>query len=172
MPESLEVIKDPLTVDAYAKLEGSEKYPGITGSVWFMDVPSGMMVEAEVHGLPPYSPGNLAATPPVQPVGPFGFHIHEGADCGLPAEMFMAAGGHYNPTKQPHGNHAGDLPVLFSNDGYAFMVVFTDKMQSKDIVGKTVVIHENPDDFRTQPAGNSGARIACGEIGQVVRAQG
>jgi Cu-Zn family superoxide dismutase len=54
--------------------------------------------------------------------------------------------------------------VLFSNAGYAMMCVYTDKFRAADAVGKTVVIHLNPDDYRTEPAGDSGARLACGVI--------
>jgi len=64
----------------------------------------------------------------------------------------------------PHGNHAGDFPVLFSNNGVARMCFFTNKFKVADIIGKAVVIHQNPDDYRTQPAGDSGKRLACGVI--------
>lgn len=64
----------------------------------------------------------------------------------------------------PHGNHAGDFPVLFSNNGRAFMCFFTDRFRVRDIVGKAVIIHQNPDDYRSQPSGNAGKRLACGVI--------
>jgi Cu-Zn family superoxide dismutase len=83
---------------------------------------------------------------------------------GDPTSPFLTAGEHYNPTNQPHGNHAGDFPVLFSNDGRAVMNFFTNKFTVGEIIGKSVVIHQNPDDYRTQPAGNSGKRLACGVI--------
>ncbi|MDP4091286.1 MAG: superoxide dismutase family protein, partial [Bacillota bacterium] len=70
----------------------------------------------------------------------------------------------WNPTNQPHGNHAGDFPVLFSNDGFARMTFFTNKLTVDQIIGKSLVIHEGPDDYRTQPAGASGRRLACGVI--------
>lgn len=70
----------------------------------------------------------------------------------------------YNEDTLPHGNHIGDFPVLFSNNGYARMSFFTDKFKPEDIIGRSVIIHQNPDDYRTQPAGNSGKRIACGVI--------
>jgi DNA invertase Pin-like site-specific DNA recombinase len=69
-----------------------------------------------------------------------------------------------NEGTQPHGNHAGDFPVLFSNNGYTYMKFFTDKFKPGDVIGRAVIIHENPDDYRTQPSGNSGKRIACGVI--------
>lgn len=147
---------------AIAKVAGGPDYPQISGLIIFRDVPGGTEVCANLTGLPPYKP----AIEGKQPVGPFGFHIHEKGDCtvGDPAKPFEACGGHWNPTNQPHGNHAGDFPVLFSNNGCARMCFFTDKFKVEDIIGRSVVIHENPDDYRTQPAGNSGKRIACGVI--------
>ena len=56
------------------------------------------------------------------------------------------------------------LSVLFSNDGYSSMCFFTNRFNSQDIIGRSIIIHENPDDYRTQPAGNSGKRLACGVI--------
>jgi superoxide dismutase, Cu-Zn family len=152
----------PLQVNAFAQIKGSSEYPSITGMVWFADIPGGMLIEAEISGLPRYKPGSGT----VSPVSPFGFHIHNGAQCGSPSTSppFQASGDHYNPTNQPHGNHAGDLPVLIPTNGYAFMTFYTGKMKSQDIIGKTIIIHENPDDYRTSPAGNSGKKIACGEI--------
>jgi Cu-Zn family superoxide dismutase len=76
----------------------------------------------------------------------------------------MAAGDHWNPTLQPHGNHAGDFPALISNHGRAYMTFFTDKFRVADVIGKAVIIHQSPDDFRTQPAGAAGKRLACGII--------
>jgi Cu-Zn family superoxide dismutase len=129
--------------------------------VYFMDAPGGTWVYADINGLPPYQPANGA-----DPVGPHGFHIHENGTCtiGDPADPFKAAGNHWNPDAQPHGNHAGDLPVLFSNNGHAIMGFFTNRFKTKDVVGKSVIIHENPDDYRSQPAGNAGKRLACGVI--------
>ncbi|MGJ0847981.1 recombinase family protein [Tissierella praeacuta] len=70
----------------------------------------------------------------------------------------------YNENTLPHGNHSGDFPVLFSNNGYARMSFFTNKFKPEDVIDKSVIIHLNPDDYRSQPAGNSGKRIACGVI--------
>jgi Cu-Zn family superoxide dismutase len=83
---------------------------------------------------------------------------------GIPTKPFEASGGHWNPTTQPHGNHAGDFPVLVASNGRAVMCFVLDRFRAADVIGKSVVIHENPDDYRTQPAGNSGKRIACGVI--------
>lgn len=103
----------------------------------------------------------------------FGFHVHEKGDCS--GADFMAAGGHFNPDGKPHGGgnsperHAGDLPNLVSNgEGVAVYAATTDLITvapgPRSVVGRSVIIHASPDDFRTQPTGNSGARIACGVI--------
>ncbi|MGE5615142.1 MAG: superoxide dismutase family protein [Bacillota bacterium] len=148
---------------AYAIMIPGPDYPSIRGIVTFADIRGGgVMVCADIAGLPPYRP----ASGEKQPVGPFGFHIHERGQCetGDPANPFEAAGGHWNPTNQPHGNHAGDFPVLVADNGRARMCFITDRFVVDEILGRAVVIHENPDDYRTQPAGNAGKRIACGVI--------
>jgi len=147
---------------AYAIIEAGPDYPSVSGFVTFTAVPGGVRVCANITGLPSYKP----AAEGKQPVGPFGFHIHEKGNCGVgdPAKPFEGCGGHWNPTGQPHGNHAGDFPVLFSNSGRANMCFFTDRFNIDDIIGRSVIIHESPDDYRTQPAGNSGKRIAYGTI--------
>ncbi|MEN1967804.1 superoxide dismutase family protein [Lentibacillus sp. N15] len=147
---------------AYAEIVGSELAPNLRGYVLFTDVPGGSEVTVEVNGLPRYQP----AQDDKAPIGPHGFHIHEHGDCtvGDATDPFKQAGGHWNPENQPHGNHPGDFPVLFSNNGYSKMTFFTNRFKSKDIIGKSVIIHQNPDDFRSQPSGNSGKRIGCGVI--------
>lgn len=146
----------------YAVIEGGPLAPNIHGYVLFEDVPYGTEVYVEVSGLPPYKP----ATGNQQPIGPFGFHLHEKGVCtiGNPKEPFQAAGEHWNPTNQPHGNHVSDFPVLVASDGYARMSFFTNKFRAADVIGRAVMIHQNPDDYRTQPAGNAGKRLACGVI--------
>lgn len=148
---------------ATARIAGGDLAPDIRGDISFYAAPGGTIVAAQVSGLPPIS--MPTEQNPVQ-IGPFGFHVHEGSACGSPsgATPFADAGEHYNPTNQPHPLHAGDLPVLFPNDGRSEMQVYTNRFRPQDVVGRTVVIHQMPDDFRTQPAGDSGMRIACGEI--------
>lgn len=63
-----------------------------------------------------------------------------------------------------HPEHEGDLPPLLSDKGTAWMMVYATRFFPEEVVGKTVVIHDMPDDFRTQPSGNSGEKIACGQI--------
>jgi len=147
---------------AAAIIKGGPLAPQISGIVYFRDVAGGTIVTVQLVGLPPYSPGSDGQSP----IGPHGFHIHVNGTCevGDPKEPFMTAGEHYNPHNQPHGNHAGDFPVLFSNRGRAFMSFFTDKFNVADVTGRAVIIHQNPDDYRTQPAGNAGKRLACGVI--------
>ncbi|GED67770.1 hypothetical protein BRE01_14720 [Brevibacillus reuszeri] len=147
---------------SYAEIHGGPLAPNLYGYVVFTDVPYGTDVFVEVGGLPAFQP----ASGDQPQIGPFGFHVHDKGVCtvGNPDNPFLAAEGHWNPTHQPHGNHAGDFPVLFSNDGYARMNFFTNKFRAADVIGKSVIIHQSPDDFHTQPAGNSGKRLACGLI--------
>ena len=63
-----------------------------------------------------------------------------------------------------HPQHAGDMPSLLANDGNAFLIFYTDRFHPEDVIGRAVIIHAHSDDMTTQPSGNSGAMIACGEI--------
>ena len=93
------------------------------------------------------------------------FIFMSGSTCtGNSNDEFANAKGHYNPENCPHPYHAGDLPPLLENNGYSYMSVFLNKFKVKDIIGKVIIIHDMPDDFATQPSGNSGTKIACGEI--------
>ncbi|MDD3193622.1 MAG: superoxide dismutase family protein [Oscillospiraceae bacterium] len=140
-------------LSATAQLGGSPAYPNIRGTVRFAQTEAGVLVTAEVFHLPD------------DPPGIFAFHIHEGTQCSGNAEdPFADAGGHYNPGGQPHPYHAGDLPPLFGNHGYAYLSVFTNRFTVREIIGRVVIIHAMPDDFISQPAGNAGAKIACGQI--------
>ncbi|MBQ8615716.1 MAG: superoxide dismutase family protein [Clostridia bacterium] len=142
---------------AMAKVRGSAMYPNIEGDVWFYQTNFGVMVVADISGLP-NATGNCNS-----PI--FAFHIHAGANCtGNSQEPFLNAGTHYNPNNCPHPYHAGDLPPLFSANGNAFLAVLTNRFKIDEIIGKTVIIHDKVDDFVTQPAGNSGNKIACGQI--------
>ena len=141
----------------YANMHGSAEYASIHGKVLFEQLKKGVLVTAEIHGLPAE---NNKCSDRI-----FGFHVHEGGRCGDDKENpFADAKGHYNPRGCNHPFHAGDLPPLFGNDGYAYLSVFTNRFNVDEIVGRTVIIHEMPDDFKTQPGGDSGARIACGVI--------
>lgn len=142
---------------AVASVKGSTQYPAIHGVVRFYQTAHGVLVAAEMAGLP--APGEQCRAPV------FGFHIHSGGDCsGNDSDPFAAAMTHYNPHNCPHPYHAGDLPPLFGCHGRAFSAVLTDRFSVREILGKTVIVHAAPDDFTTQPAGNSGQKIACGQI--------
>ncbi len=146
---------------AVAVVKGGKDYPRLMGKVYFNQTPQGVLVTAQVSGLPVQN----GACPGVG--GVFGFHIHTGEACtGTETNEFADALGHYNPNGCPHPYHAGDLPPLFSNNGSAYMSVLTNRFTLKEILGKVVIIHGKPDDFTTQPSGNAGEMIACGKIVQ------
>ncbi len=150
-------MKLPQEPDAYAELTGSEEYPEIQGCVKFYDTYEGTIVAAEVTGIRKKN-GE-------EENGFLGFHIHEGGRCGGKAgEPFDDAGGHFNPGDKPHPMHAGDLPPLLVSGGAAWMMVYTGRFFPEDVIGRTVIIHGMPDDFHSQPAGDAGMRIACGQI--------
>lgn len=144
---------------AVAMLRGSDEHPDVSGTVRFYRTAYGTVVFAEAIGLP------VAEGVCDSPV--FGFHIHGGSSCG--EGDFFEAGSHYDPDGCPHPYHAGDMPPLFSAGGIAFSAFLTNRVSVDEIIGRTVVIHGSPDDFTTQPGGNSGDRIACGEIVAVRR---
>lgn len=137
--------------DAVACLRGGAEAPELSGEVRFYQEKGWVLVVANISGLPQ---GNSA--------GFFALHIHEGGDCG--GEDFAHTKSHYDPVKAPHPEHAGDLPPLLLCRGGAYLAVRTDRFRVRDIVGRTVVIHDGPDDFHSQPAGNAGKKIACGVI--------
>lgn len=122
----------------------------------------GVAIHVDLHSMPP---------------GIHAFHIHEGPLCEPPG--FESAGGHFNPTKREHGflntkgHHAGDLPnitveangachVSFETDQLSLTVTAEDSLLRDE--GTSVVVHEKPDDYFTDPAGCAGKRIACGVI--------
>jgi Cu-Zn family superoxide dismutase len=142
---------------AVATLE-TTKGNATSGTVNFVQKGAKVLVTAKVAGLSP---------------GAHGFHIHEKGDCS--SGDGMSSGGHFNPQGKPHAQpttpdrHAGDLPMLQANaSGEATLTVEIDVITigsgATDIVGRSVIVHKDPDDFTTQPTGNSGARVACGVI--------
>ena len=143
--------KETAHPDAVARLRGGEEAPRIWGEVKFYQTRKGVLVIADVSGLPEGSGDGF-----------FALHIHEGGSCD--GKEFADTKGHYNPTGAPHPRHAGDLPPLLSCGGRAYLAVLTDRFRVEEILGRTVVIHSGADDFNTQPAGNAGTKIACGTI--------
>lgn len=143
--------------DAKAEVKGSHSYPEVKGIVCFYQTKMGVLVSADISGLPNNSD--------VCDSKIFGFHLHEGSSCtGNEKDPFADTGMHYNPKNCKHPYHAGDFPPLFENEGTAYMVFLTNRFKVRDVLGRTVVIHSDPDDFKTQPSGNSGTKIACGKI--------
>ncbi|RYZ83850.1 MAG: superoxide dismutase family protein [Proteobacteria bacterium] len=104
--------------------------------------------------------------------GPHGFHIHENGDCS--AEGFTSAGGHFNPMNASHGGadasvkHAGDLGNIVADKkgkaAYKMTLTGVNVGGANGIIGKALIIHEKPDDMKSQPSGDSGNRIACAII--------
>ena len=143
--------------DAEAIVSGSPEYPNLRGLVRFFQTSGGVLVAAEIAGLPTTARRCDSEI--------FAFHIHRGECCsGNREDPFANALDHYNPERCPHPAHAGDLPPLFANGGTAAQVFLTDRFTVREILGKTVVIHSDVDDFTSQPSGSPGTKIACGEI--------
>ncbi len=145
--------------DAYAVLSGAPSYPELMGFAEFYEFCGGSIVAVEVKGLP-RGMGSCSSSV-------FGLHIHEGASCtGNEEDSFADVGSHYNPLDCPHPEHKGDLPPIFSNGGIGAFIFFTNRFSPDEVIGRTMIIHGMPDDFTSQPSGNSGEKLACGEIRQ------
>ena len=130
----------------------------VTGTVTFTEKDGKTEVAFDLKGLKP---------------GDHGVHIHEKGDCSAPDGK--SAGDHFNPAKVAHGapdapaHHAGDLGNLTAGeDGVAQKTVTVDFLTvaegEKSAVGRAVIVHEKADDMKSQPAGNAGARVACGVV--------
>ena len=137
---------------AKAIITGGSKFSTINGEVLFEETKDGVIVTAKVNGLPK-STGICQGRF-------FGFHIHS----GTPEDEFANAKSHYSKFNCPHPFHTGDLPPLLENNGFAYMQVLVNKFKVRDIIGRVVITHDMPDDFTSQPSGNSGTKIACGRI--------
>lgn len=110
------------------------------------------------------------------PAGTHGIHVHETGECTAPA--FTSAGGHFNPdgrqhgTENPAGAHGGDLPnVTVQADGTGSLTTTNPRVSLADgptslfkTGGTAIVVHAGPDDYRTDPSGDSGDRLACGVV--------
>ena len=146
-----------LKPQARARIFGDPNHSRIFGTARFYQTDQGVLTAVEVSGLP--SPERNCRSPI------FALHIHAGTSCSGDAQNpFRGAAAHYDPDSCPHPYHAGDLPPLFGSHGYALSVFLTDRFTVREIIGKTIIIHEKPDDFSTQPSGAAGEKIACGEI--------
>jgi superoxide dismutase, Cu-Zn family len=131
------------------------------GTATLTQVSGGVRIVIDAKGMPP---------------GPHGVHIHEVGKCEGP--QFTTAGAHFNPDKKQHGTmnpqgaHAGDLPNLtIATGGTGRLETLTERITLGsgatsvfDADGSSIVVHAGPDDFKTDPTGNSGGRLACGVI--------
>lgn len=153
----MEINKKP--IKAIAQIQGGNGYPYLNGTATFVQTGNGVLVTVSINKLPQNSVCNG---------GIFALHIHEGESCtGNDEDQFSNAKTHYNPLNCPHPYHAGDLPPLIGNSGYAYMSVLTNRFTVNEIINKVIIVHENKDDFSTQPSGNSGKKIGCGKIVRV-----
>jgi Cu-Zn family superoxide dismutase len=132
----------------------------VSGTVTFTEVADGVQVHAEITGL---TPGN------------HGFHVHEFGDCS--AGDASSAGAHFNPTNKPHAGpdaterHVGDMGNVEADASGKANLEYVDHQISltndqQSVIGRSVVVHAKADDLKSQPAGDSGARVACGVIGR------
>jgi superoxide dismutase, Cu-Zn family len=130
----------------------------VTGLVTFLKTEAGIKVIADIHGLTK---------------GKHGFHIHEFGDCS--SADGSSAGGHFNPASLNHGGpmdkmrHMGDMGNLDADESGNAHLEYVDPMISLEgensVIGKSVIVHKNEDDLKSQPVGNAGPRVACGVIG-------
>ena len=133
---------------------------GVSGTVTFTPVEGGLKVTARIKGLTE---------------GAHGFHIHEFGDCSAPDGT--SAGGHFNPTGDPHAGpkdaqrHTGDMGnVVAGADGTATLEYVDHRAAFEGqnaILGRGVIVHEKADDLKSQPTGDAGGRVACGVVGVV-----
>src|SRR5207244_10719985 len=132
----------------------------VSGTVTFTEVADGVQVRAEISGL---TPGN------------HGFHVHEFGDCS--AADVSSAGAHFNPTSKPHAGpesaerHVGDMGNVQADASGNAKLEYVDHQISltndeRSAIGRSVVVHAKADDLKSQPAGDSGARVGCGVIGR------
>ena len=149
------LVGPPATASAQsAKAELKDAQGKVVGTAMLNEVSGGVKIALKASGLK---------------TGDHGFHIHAVGKCEPPA--FTSAGGHFNPQSKKHGRlspdgaHAGDLPNLkMGADGTGSIDVTAGGVTLKDVAGLALVIHADPDDEKTDPTGNSGARVACGVI--------
>lgn len=161
-PAADEPAQSEAPVLAAAVLEPTEGNE-VMGTVNFVGASDGIRVQATIEGLEPNTT--------------HGFHIHEEGDCSAPDGS--SAGGHFNPTDDPHGGpgdsaderHVGDLGNLESNaDGVATYERVDDLLTvegNTSILGRGMIVHAGTDDLESQPTGDAGARLACGVVENV-----
>jgi Cu-Zn family superoxide dismutase len=132
----------------------------VSGTVTFTEVADGVQVRGEITGLA---------------AGNHGFHVHEFGDCS--AADASSAGAHFNPTNEPHAGpdasarHVGDMGNVQADASGKATLEYVDHQISltndqRSVIGRSVVVHAKADDLKSQPAGDSGARVGCGVIGR------
>lgn len=145
-----------LTITLSAKSDSN-----VTGEVTFTEADGEVRMHAMITGLTP---------------GEHAIHLHESSDCSAPDGT--SAGGHWNPTSQPHGKwgadtgyHKGDIGNFTADANGNGMVMFTTSEwcigcddPNKNILGKSVIVHAGTDDYTTQPTGDAGGRVSCAGI--------
>ena len=161
-PTPLEAPTQPVAPPKTAKAElAPASKSNVKGTIEFKDVDGGVEVTATVEGLK---------------AGDHAYHVHEKGDCSAPDAT--SAGGHFNPSNHKHGapdaeeHHEGDFGNLTADKSGKATKTFTMKgitlaAGPTSIIGKGFIIHDKIDDFKTQPTGNAGARVACGVIVEV-----
>jgi Cu-Zn family superoxide dismutase len=143
-----------------AKAQFTDEKGATNGQAGLVTTPAGILINIEVNGLPP---GKWVA-----------FHVHETGTCDAMAH-FDSAGGHFNPAGAQHGflaqngPHAGDMPNQLVNAEGILRAQVLNAMVTLDsgqnsIRGRALMIHAGEDDYKSQPAGNAGARLACAVI--------
>lgn len=171
MKSRLTLLASALVLTACASMSGgpravaqlqSTKGNTTTGTVSFVKSGDKVLVTGEIRGL--------------KPNAEHGFHVHEKGDCS--SGDGLSAGGHFNPDGKPHGHHAdmahhaGDLPSLKADaSGVAKFSFETTSIAvgsgPADVTGRGLIVHRDPDDYKTQPTGNAGPRLACAVIARV-----
>lgn len=155
------ILSDVKEVKTIEVILESKSNSTVEGTAVFTEEDGKVTMVADLSGMTP---------------GEHAIHLHEKADCS--SDDGTSTGGHWNPTKQPHGKwgsaegyHKGDIGNLVADaDGNATITMTTDEWcigcgdDTKDIVGKAVIVHEGIDDFVTQPTGDAGGRVSCGGI--------
>lgn len=160
--DGMNMSSDASKMHAEAALSGTTSDTTVSGTVKF-DAQSDGKVKMTVDISVPKEANKTVA-----------MHIHENGAC---SDMGKAAGGHWNPTNMQHGKwgegsyHAGDIGnIQLDGNGKGTMTMETDQWaiggtdKNKDILGKSIILHSGPDDFKSQPSGNSGSRIGCATI--------
>lgn len=160
MTEEDEMVQNTIRVEIESKSNSD-----VTGNAVFTEEDGQVTMVATVDGLEE---------------GLHAIHLHENADCS--ADDASSAGGHWNPTFEKHGEwgdpegyHRGDIGNFeVDSDGTGTVTMTTDQWcigcddETKNIVGTALLVHEGVDDFVSQPAGDAGARVGCGELDEVV----